>query len=85
PGGGLLLTVGAALSVLGTNSGSILVGPRYLHVLAESGRLPRVFSKIHPLYRTPYVAILTQSGTALALIATDAVVHLFNPSAFGVA
>lgn len=85
PAGGLLLTIGAALSVLGTNNNTVLAGPRYLYALAESGRLPRVFAKIHPKYRTPYVAILTQSGIALALIAIDAVLHAINPGALGVA
>ncbi len=85
PFGGLLLTVGAALSVLGTNNNTVLAGPRYLYALAESGRLPRVFAKIHPQYRTPYVAILTQSGIALALIAADFAIHTVRPSAFGVA
>ncbi len=85
PAGAVLLTLGAAVSVLGTNNGSILIGPRYLYVLAESGRLPRVFSKIHPKYRTPYVAILTQSGLAFGLIATDAVLHRVEPGALGVA
>ena len=59
----MLLTVGAALSVLGTNNNTVLAGPRYLYALAETGRLPRVFARIHPRYRTPYVAILTQSGS----------------------
>jgi amino acid transporter len=85
PVGGLLLTLGAAVSVLGTNNGSILIGPRYLYVLAESGRLPRFLTKIHPRYRTPYVAILTQSGLAFALIATDSVLHRVEPGALGVA
>jgi amino acid transporter len=85
PAGGLLLTVGAALSVLGTNNNTILAGPRYLYALAETGRLPRVFAKIHPRWRTPYVAILTQAGIAAALIATDFALHTVRPSAFGVA
>ena len=85
PFGGLLLTVGAALSVLGTNNNTVLAGPRYLYALAESGRLPRVLAKIHPRFRTPYVAILTQSGIALALIAVDFTIHRVRPSAFGVA
>ncbi len=85
PFGGLLLTLGAAVSVLGADNGSILVGPRYLYVLGESGRLPRIFSKIHPRYRTPYVAILTQTGLAAALIAADAVLHRIEPGAFGIA
>src|SRR4029453_18458046 len=53
--------------------------------LAESGRLPRVFARIHPRWRTPYIAILTQSGIALGLIAIDTVLHRINPGALGVA
>jgi len=85
PIGGLLLTLGAALSVLGTNNNTILAGPRYLYALAETGRLPRALARIHPRYRTPHVAILTQSGIALGLIVVDFVLHAFNPTALGVA
>ena len=70
PIGGFLLTLGAALSVLGTNNNTILSGPRYLYALAETGALPSVFARIHPRFRTPYVAILTQSGIAAALMLT---------------
>ncbi len=85
PAGGWLLTVGAALSVLGTNNNTVLAGPRYLYALAEGGRLPRSFAKIHPRYRTPYVAILTQSGIALGLIVVDSILHRIQPGALGVA
>jgi amino acid transporter len=67
PAGGLVLTIGAALSVLGTNNNTILAGPRYLYALAQTGRLPRVLAKVHPTYRTPYVAIWTQTAIALPL------------------
>jgi amino acid transporter len=70
PVGGLILTLGAVLSVLGTNNNTVLAGPRYLYALAEMGKLPRVFSRIHPRYRTPYIAILTQTGVALLLMLT---------------
>lgn len=70
PAGGFLLTVGAVLSVLGTNNNTVLAGPRYLYALAETGRLPSVFAKIHPRYRTPHVAIITQTAIALALVLT---------------
>ncbi|MEX1246597.1 MAG: amino acid permease [Thermoanaerobaculia bacterium] len=85
PAGGLLLTVGAVLSVLGTNNNTILAGPRYLYALAESGRLPRALARIHPRYRTPYVAILTQGGVALGLIGIDAYRHSVAPGALGIA
>jgi basic amino acid/polyamine antiporter, APA family len=70
PVGGLILTLGAVLSVLGTNNNTVLAGPRYLYALAEMGKLPGVFGKIHPRYRTPYIAILTQTGVALLLMLT---------------
>ena len=71
PVGGLILTLGAVLSVLGTNNNTVLAGPRYLYALAQMGRLPAAFAKIHPRYRTPYVAIVTQTGVALSLILLD--------------
>jgi hypothetical protein len=36
PVGGLILTLGAVLSVLGTNNNTVLAGPRYLYALAET-------------------------------------------------
>jgi basic amino acid/polyamine antiporter, APA family len=70
PAGGFVLTLGAVLSVLGTNNNTVLAGPRYLYALAESGRLPVIFARVHPKYATPYVAILTQSAVAILLMLT---------------
>jgi len=70
PVGGFVLTLGAVLSVLGTNSGSVLAGPRYLYALAQTGKLPVVFARVHSRYRTPHVAILTQTGLVLLLVLT---------------
>jgi basic amino acid/polyamine antiporter, APA family len=85
PGGGFILTLGAVLSVLGTNNNTVLAGPRYLYALAENGRLPRFFARVHPIYATPYVAILTQTVVSLALIVFDAVIHALYPGKLGVA
>jgi len=70
PIGGFILTLGAVLSVLGTNNNTVLAGPRYLYALAESGRLPSVFARVHPKFSTPHVAILTQTAVALLLMLT---------------
>ena len=83
--GALLLTLGAAISVLGTVNASVLVGPRYLYALAADGRVPAIFARIHPRFHTPYVAILAQSGIALSLIIADAVGQKIKPGAFPVA
>jgi amino acid transporter len=78
PFGGLLLTIGAVLSVLGTNNNTVLAGPRYLYALAETGRLPAVFALVHPRFHTPYVAILTQTAVALGLVLTGTAEELIS-------
>ncbi len=65
--GGWLLTVGAALSILGTNSNTILAGPRYLYALALDGFGPRILARVHPRYRTPAAAVMLQAAIALPL------------------
>ncbi|WP_223632925.1 APC family permease [Corallococcus sp. EGB] len=65
--GGLLMTVGGVLSILGTNSNTVLAGPRYLYALAQDGFGPAALATLHPRYRTPTVTILTQTAIALPL------------------
>jgi amino acid transporter len=67
---GLLLTIGATLSILGTQSNTILIGPRYLFALARDGFGPAVLARLHPRFRTPHVAILLQVAIALPLALT---------------
>jgi basic amino acid/polyamine antiporter, APA family len=69
---GWLLTLGAVLSILGTNSNTVLAGPRYLYALAEDGFGPRALARLHPKFRTPAIAILTQTAIALPLALTGA-------------
>jgi amino acid transporter len=76
PWGGWLLTVGAAISILGTNSNTVLAGPRYLFALAEDGFGPQALAYVHPRYRTPAVAIVVQSAIALPLALTGSFVRL---------
>lgn len=78
-GGGwlaLVLTVGAAVSILGTNSNTILLGPRYLHALAMDGFGPRALITIHPRFRTPVAAILVIGALSLLLALTGSFVQL---------
>src|SRR3546814_4953098 len=72
-GGGwlaLVLTVGAAVSILGTNSNTVMLGPRYLHAMAMDGYGPAALAKIHPRFRTPALAIITV-GVLSLLLALD--------------
>ncbi len=74
--GGLLLTVGGAISILGTNSNTVLTGPRYLFALAEDGFGPRALAWVHPRFHTPAMAILVQSAIALPLALSGSFVGL---------
>lgn len=74
--GGWLMTVGAAVSILGTNSNTVLAGPRYLFALAQDGFGPAALSYVHPRWRTPAVAILVQTAIALPLALTGSFVGL---------
>lgn len=76
PAAGLLLTIGATLSILGTNSESILIGPRYLHALARDGYGPAILGRLHPRYATPDAALFLQIGIALPLALTGNFVGL---------
>lgn len=73
---GIMMTAGAAISILGTNSNTVLAGPRYLWALADSGFGPAFLAKLHPKYRTPHWAILTQTAIALPLALSGSFVGL---------
>ncbi len=67
PFGGLLLTVGGVISILGTNANTVFAGPRYLFALARDGYGPSVFGAVHPRFRTPAVALLATVAIAFPL------------------
>ena len=74
PFGALLVSAGAVVSILGTNSGTMLEGSRTLYALAVGRRPYRALAWIHPRFRTPVVAIALHAtiATALALGGTFA-------------
>jgi basic amino acid/polyamine antiporter, APA family len=72
----LLLTVGAIVSIVGNVSNTTLMGPRYLFALASDGYGPAALGRVHPVYRTPANAIVTQSVLALVLALSGSFVQL---------
>ncbi|HEY7213269.1 MAG TPA: amino acid permease, partial [Thermoanaerobaculia bacterium] len=81
PWGGLLMTVGGVISILGTNSNTVLSGPRYLYALARDGFGPAFLARLHPRYRTPAAAIVLQTAIALPLAFTGSFEALATLSA----
>ena len=72
----VLMSIGAIISIFGNTSNSTLVGPRYLFALAQDGFGHKILARVHPRYHTPAVAILMQSGIALALALSGSFVEL---------
>ena len=68
PLGGKLMAVAAVMSCGGALAGLMLVSPRVLFALAESGDMPHALSAVHPRYHTPHVAIWVM-GIAVWLLA----------------
>ena len=80
PAGGTLIAIGALLAIAGVNSGIALTGPRNLFALSADGLFPAVFSKIHPRFHTPYVAIGINTFLTLILSLTGTFEYLIFAS-----
>jgi basic amino acid/polyamine antiporter, APA family len=65
--GTLVVTIGALLSMAGTNSGTMLEGSRMLYALSLDRPKLRLISYVHPKFHTPTVAITIHAIVALAL------------------
>ena len=66
-----LLLAGAAISMFGHLGGMTLSIPRVVYALARDGFLPRALARVHPVHRSPQLAIITQSMLTLALAITS--------------
>ncbi len=65
PAGRALLVAGAAISMFGWLTGALLAGPRAIFALGRDGFLPRRVAAVHPVFRTPHVAIALYAALAL--------------------
>jgi amino acid transporter len=67
-GAGAVITgVGALASVAGVDETEVLGTARLIYAMAADGLLPKVVQRVHPTYRTPYVAVILEGVIALAL------------------
>ncbi|HEX8411572.1 MAG TPA: APC family permease [Thermoanaerobaculia bacterium] len=66
PVGAIIVTIGALMSMAGTNSGTMLEGSRMLYALSLGRRMGPI-SYVHPTFRTPAVAIAIHTTVALAM------------------
>jgi len=74
--GGLVMTIGAIISIAGNVGNTTLIGPRYLFAIARDGFGPRPLAQVHSRYKTPAAAIVTQSTVSLVLALSGSFVQL---------
>jgi APA family basic amino acid/polyamine antiporter len=67
PAGGLLLLVGASVSMFGYLSGMMLAMPRTLFAFARDGYLPAALAKVNPKTHVPAAAIVAHAVAVSAL------------------
>jgi len=66
-----LLLLGAVISMLGHAGAMILAVPRTLFAFARDGFLPSAVARLHPVHRSPVVAILLQCALVVVLAITS--------------
>ncbi|MEO6049825.1 MAG: amino acid permease [Pyrinomonadaceae bacterium] len=67
PFGAAFITVGVLISIFGNLNVGVLSSTRMLFAMAEQRDLPPVFERIHPKFKTPYVAIIVTAVVSLIL------------------
>ncbi|RZS94694.1 APC family permease [Cecembia calidifontis] len=55
--GGMFITIGAVISIMGTLNVQILSGSRLPFALSLEDQLPKFFGKVHPRFATPFVSL----------------------------
>ena len=65
--GAIIMAVGALVSVTGSDESGTLGIARLSYAMSLDGLFPKIFSRTHARYQTPYVALAIQGVIAFSL------------------
>ncbi len=65
--GAVLMSAGALVSVSGSDESGVLGTARLGYAMSIYGLFPKIFSKVHAKYQTPYMSLIIQAVIALGL------------------
>lgn len=65
--GAVLMSAGALISVSGSDESGVLGTARLGYAMSIYGLFPKIFSKVHAKYQTPYMSLIIQAVIALGL------------------
>lgn len=83
--GAFIMSIGALFSVAGSDEGGVLGTARLSYAMSIDGLFPRIFSKVHSKYRTPYMALIIQGIIAFLISIFSSVKDLISFSVFNLA
>jgi len=83
--GGVIVSFGALTSVTGTGSSFVLGVSRLYYAMSSEGLFPKVFSKVHKRYKTPFMALIIQGIIAFFLSMYAGISQLISFSVFNMA
>ncbi len=81
--GGTLIGVGIAASTFGFVNLAVISAPRILQTMAADGLFFHRAARLHPRYRTPHVALLTQAAWGILLTLSGTYGQLLDYTVFG--
>jgi APA family basic amino acid/polyamine antiporter len=68
---GIIVGGGALISVAGSDESGMIGTARLGYALAADGLFPRIFAKIHPRFKTPYLGIIVAAVAAFVAANAD--------------
>jgi len=83
--GAAIIGIGALISVSGSDEAGVLGTARLSYAMSIDGLFPKIFSKVHPKYGTPYMALVIQGAIGFGLSLYSGIAGLISFSVFNMA
>ncbi len=83
--GAAIIGIGALSSVSGTDEVGVLTTARLSYAMSIDGLFPKIFSKLHAVYKTPYMALIIQALIAFFAASFFSLSGLITFSVFSLA
>lgn len=80
--GAKVIALGIAISTLGFCNITLVAGARVLQVMGEDGLFFRSVARLHPVHRTPNLALMLLSGWSIVLVLTGSYGQLLDYATF---
>jgi APA family basic amino acid/polyamine antiporter len=81
---GTVLALLTIVSIAASISAMVLAGPRVYYAMARDGVFPPVVARVHPRFRTPAIAIVTQGVWSAILVLSGTLAGLVSYTGFAV-